>query len=82
MTNHKKKGSQKDPSNGVKGGHSSQKSPSSLAKHQKGDARRKEDQVGNPNFKAAKAKGSILSKGALAKQQKQKEKEKLKRDKK
>lgn len=51
----------------VKGGHSSGKSPSKKGKHQKGEARRDEDQNINPAFKAYKQKGGQLSKTAWKK---------------
>jgi hypothetical protein len=51
----------------VKGGHSSGKSPSKTNKHQKGQARRNEDQNVNPAFKAYKKNGGKLSKGAWEK---------------
>jgi hypothetical protein len=41
-------GKGKGGSSGTKGGHSSGKSPSNREKHQKGDARRKQDQQTNP----------------------------------
>ncbi|MFM2302731.1 MAG: hypothetical protein RLZZ135_134, partial [Cyanobacteriota bacterium] len=51
----------------VKGGHSSGKSPSKKGKHQKGEARRDEDQNINPAFKAYKQNGGRLSKTAWKK---------------
>jgi hypothetical protein len=51
----------------IKGGHDSVKSPSKKGKHQKGEARRDEDQNINPAFKAYKQKGGKLSKTAWKK---------------
>lgn len=52
----------------VKGGHSKEKSPSKKAKHEKGEARRHQDQDVNPAFKQYKANGGKLSKDAWEKQ--------------
>src|SRR5579883_616626 len=51
----------------VKGGHSTGKSPSKKAKHEKGEARRNQDQNVNPAFKQYKANGGKLSKSAWEK---------------
>ena len=51
----------------VEGGHSTGKSPSKKGKHEKGEARRNQDQNVNPAFKAYKAKGGKLSKTAWEK---------------
>jgi hypothetical protein len=48
--------------NSVKGGHSTGKSPSNKEKHQKGEARRNQDQNVNPAFKNYKKHGGKLSK--------------------
>ncbi|MEM7591706.1 MAG: hypothetical protein AAF383_09350 [Cyanobacteria bacterium P01_A01_bin.83] len=52
----------------TKGGHSKGKSPSKQEKHQKGDARRQQDQNVNPKWKAYKDNGGNLSKDAWKKQ--------------
>ena len=49
------------------GGHSKEKSPSKKGKHEKGEARRKQDQEINPEFKEYKKKGGKLAKGAWMK---------------
>lgn len=51
----------------VKGGHSTKKSPSKKQKHQKGEARRHQDQNVNPAFKKYKENGGFLSKDAWEK---------------
>ena len=53
--------------NPVKGGHSTGKSPSNREKHEAGEARRNQDQIINPAFKAYKANGGRLSKAAWLK---------------
>lgn len=52
----------------VKGGHSTKKSPSKKQKHQKGEARRHQDQNVNPAFKQYRENGGRLEKGAWIKQ--------------
>jgi hypothetical protein len=59
----KKKGKE----NAVKGGHSTGKSPSNQEKHQKGEARRNQDQNVNPAFKKYKANGGRSAKDAWVK---------------
>ena len=51
----------------VRGGHSKGKSPSKEAKHQKGEARRNQDQNVNPAFKEYKKNNGKLSKSAWEK---------------
>lgn len=51
-----------------KGGHSTNKSPSKQEKHEKGDARRKQDQEINPKFQEYKKNGGKLAKTAWLKQ--------------
>jgi len=53
--------------NTVKGGHSTGKSPSNKAKHEKGEAQRNQDQNVNPAFKKYKANGGKLAKDAWLK---------------
>ncbi|MBD2681584.1 MULTISPECIES: hypothetical protein [Nostoc] len=51
-------------SSSTKGGHSKGKSPSKKAKHEKGDARRKQDQDVNPKWQEYKKNGGRLAKNA------------------
>ncbi|MEN9519222.1 MAG: hypothetical protein RLZZ381_1810 [Cyanobacteriota bacterium] len=43
----------------LKGGHNTGKSPSNKETHQKGEARRQQDQTINPQWKAYKKKGKL-----------------------
>jgi hypothetical protein len=52
----------------VQGGHSKGKSPSSLEKHQNGEATRNEQQNVNPRWNAYKKNGGKLAKAAWKKQ--------------
>ncbi len=61
------KGNTVKEGNTVKGGHSTGKSPSNKGKHEKGEARRNQDQNVNPAFKKYKANRGKLSKSAWEK---------------
>lgn len=63
-----KGGDSKGKENTVKGGHSTSKSPSKKETHQKGEARRHQEQNVNPAFKEYRKHGGKLSKSAWLKQ--------------